>query len=341
MVKNKGQARGITLTYLLGFILILVGLVLPAQVQAADYSKMYSGDYDVKYPVTWHQGSAPYSGDAWEYCTAGTYGPCSCGVHAVASMLLKTGYWGEGKTAVDGTSFASQHNVLSTCIAKTSDGICLKKDEASQYDANNLPSHLQKGPIYNYDQMDAATGGYMTFKEDFYNNTKYLTDYESILRDAYKNGYFAIIAVDLAGPGEGHAIIMDYIDEEGEIVIIDSGGRYKYLEGMYGVSRIILFEVDGLKSYDAPKLWLKESLFPEGHADGADNSVDDSGGDTNAGDSSSDNNSNMRGELEDPFTWLDNPIVYYDEDESIKDGTSKNKGLSNNKKTGWLDRLFN
>lgn len=335
-VTNKHLVRRVFYALIL---LITIIQAYPIEgVYAQKNKEAYTGSYDVKLPVTWHQSLAPYSSDEWGYCTANNYGDCSCGVHAVASLLLKTGYWGVGKDAVDGSDFASQHNVLSTCIATKSTGVCLPDDEASQYSqTGSLPSHLVKGPIYHYEKLEQATDGHLKFIEEHSNQGNYLSDAKQILTDAYQNGYFAVMGVDLGAEGEGHAIILDYVDTNGDVIIIDSGGRYKYLDAMYGIKRIHLFEVKGLKSYDAPKLWLKEALFEKGVADGASNTRADSGGEEIKANESG--NSNMIGELEDPFTWLDNPIVYYDEDEVDPTRNNTGKGLSNSN-NGWLNWLF-
>lgn len=188
--------------------------------------------FDANRPVTWNQGSAPYAGNSFAYCSEGTFGPCACGVHSIAYVLLKSEYWEMGKLPTDAYALSQEYNI------------------GSNY----------KGiPSYNWSKITEATNGKVKYVGDHWpqNNS---TAHE-IIRDEYVKGNFMILSVKVGGVG--HLIAVDYVDEDGNIVILDSAINAKYLTQMDGngyVRDIKVFSSDEVKSFEAAKYWEGDAV---------------------------------------------------------------------------------
>lgn len=309
--------------------LVVLQIIIPiSEVQASN------PPFNANQPTTWYQSAedTPYYNSDFEYCMDRRYGPCSCGVHAIAVINLKSGYWGKGKIASDGYQFAKEGGILNICITNGTNK-CLK--DSDSYDIDNLPAGYKYGPTYDLSKYGSATNNYIKHVADIRPDDGYhFTSEEAhrIVKQEYEKGHFMYLGVDLNGPNSGHAVVVDYVEDDGKVVIVDSGGRNKYLTDMYGVYNIRTLKVDGLKAYDAPKFWMGDEPFEEGHVDGADNTQNDSG--TPNIDDSGSNNGLMQVEYEDKFVWEDRLVKY----EEHQDRGHENKGVD--KEDGFLNWLF-
>ena len=107
---------------------------------------------------------------------------------------------------------------------------------------------------------------------------------ERQIRQAYKDGYIIALAMmwrqyDPAHPdkpkgGGGHIVAVDYVDDQDRIVLLDSGGGFKYWDDLKeywksdGVTPHIAFfykvKPAGLSGLHAPKFWEKQGI-PTAH----------------------------------------------------------------------------
>lgn len=198
------------LKQLTGMILSL--LIVSSSISPAMAATVYQGGFDPLRPESWLQGGAPYSNNQFAYCSEGTFGPCSCGIHTLAYLLLKSEYWTDGKLATDAYNFSIQ---------------------------NNFGSNYHGGPAYRWSDLDSMTGNYLTYEGAYYINS--YEEASALIRQEYARGNYVVIS--LAGNG-GHLIMTDYVDEQGNIVVLDSGWRYKYLDdfrGMYSLQYLQVF----------------------------------------------------------------------------------------------------
>lgn len=273
-------------------ILLTLSLVMVGQgttVRAVDLSEVYVGDYDVNKPISWAQSAPPYSQEYFEWCD-GTFGGCACGVHTLAYLFIKTGYWSMGKDAMDAYKLTKEKGV------------------GRNHEMSGMPS-------YDFHLMTSITDGKVKYLENAeFGNATSSHDY---IREQYKKGHFMTLSVEVSGTG--HLIAIDYVDDEGNIVILDSAIRAKYLNAMDRggwVRNVHTYKVDGLKAQDAPKFWEGES----GSAQSGSDSDSDS------------NNGGAFPELNDQWKT---PLVEYEEDAV----DTKVKGL-NQVDPGFMGWLF-
>lgn len=219
-IKHKGKGK------IIGLLLALTVMgQLPTQTVLAT-------NYDANRPVTWNQMSAPYSNQSFAYCGEGMFGPCSCGVHSLATLLLKTEYWERGKTAVDAYQFSQEHKI---------------------------GSNYQGIPSYHWPGVTKATNKNVTHIRSHWPQNS--TTSHDIIREEYEKGNFMLLSVEVGGGG--HLIAVDYVDEDGNIVIIDSAINAKYLTQMDNngyVRDIQVFESDTIKATEAAKFWEGEEV---------------------------------------------------------------------------------
>lgn len=188
--------------------------------------------FDANRPVTWNQGTAPYAGNSFAYCSEGTFGPCSCGVHSLAYVLLKSEYWEMGKLPTDAYALSQEFGI---------------------------GSNYQGTPSYDWERVTKATGGYVTHVRSHW--TQNNTTSHDLIRQEYAKGNYMILSVKVGGTG--HLIAVDYVDDEGNIVILDSAINAKYLTQMDGngwVRDIQVFSVDDLPANEAAKYWEGDAV---------------------------------------------------------------------------------
>lgn len=272
---------------LVALTLAIVGVQSVSLVQAADYGETFSGSYSKDNPISWLQSGQPYNQEAFAYCSEGTFGYCACGVHTLAYLMLKTGYWTTGKDAMDGYKFAQD---------------------------KGIGSNSSGTPAYNWAGITAATSNKVKHLENAWFEDA--SSSHAYIKEQYNKGNFMVLSVKMGGVG--HLIAVDYVDANGDIVILDSGRRYKYLKAMDGegwVRDVHTFSATGKDAKTAPKFW---------------------DGEASTGSSSDGTTKNKDGSFPELNDEWKNPVVEY-EGNVVK---AKDKGLNVNEERGWLSWLF-
>lgn len=213
----------------------MVGIILALGANTLTVSAgsmtLYNGeDYNKNNPLSWNQYHAPYSDDYFSF-SGSTFGYASCGVHSLAYLFLKTEFKDAGFNAEDAYKFAKDHGI------------------GSNY----------KGiPAYHFPNITKATNGYIKHIDSIWPpNTKEAHD---IIRREYEKGNFMLLSVKASAIGT-HIVGVDYVQDDGQIVILDSAYQAKYITDMFDngyVRNIEVFKVEGLDAKDAPKFWKGE-----------------------------------------------------------------------------------
>lgn len=279
-----------------------VSLSLSLQVSAVDlYNDTYTGESKLEDPLSWNQCQQPFSNDIYPVWGE-TYCQSSCGAHSLTWVMMKSKVWGKDKTPKDAWEFFSRNGWASPGSAGY--GIMGGPGEEGGHTFTN------KGTVSSSD----------------------IGTVKSFLVDTYNQGYYAIINVP------GHLIAMDYVDSEGNVLVLDSAGtRCKYLECAMtkwagGPTLAWAIEISG-----APKSNASDAIrFWDGDA-----AVDGGGNSSNNNNSGGSSGGGNRWDLDtfDPFEPLDNPLVEYNNENVGKGVEDSNKGVQR-KNTSWIDKLF-
>lgn len=187
-----------------------------------EYPSAYPGEWDAHSPISWKQGEGPFARDYFEF--SGTdFADASCGMHSFAVILLKSGYVRSGFTAKDAYGLALDYG---------------------------MGSNYYGMPAYNWERVTEATGGYLEHVATVREGNLY-----EEIREAYRRGEYVIISTSINGVG--HLVALDYVDKDGNIVIIDSAIRANSLDQMGAVHYIVRFKADR-PSHKAPRYWMGE-----------------------------------------------------------------------------------
>lgn len=261
------------------------------QVSAVDVmNDKYAGAWEKGKPESWGQCDAPYSNRIFPIWGE-SYCSASCGGHAITYMLLKAGLLEEGATPPDIESWISDSGI-------------------AQYQG-----------VYPYPTVEYK-GTKLEKVEEIDENSPLTDSHKEFIKDHYKEGHFIIINVPY------HFIALDYVDKDGNIVVLDSGWKMKYLEGAWkaafnysGVTRtrIVAYKIEGKDSTKAPKFWEGEAAEFDGDGEG------DEG-----------NNGGGTGEI---VSEPPEPIIKYQDEEEKKVDDGNKKGLE--KSSSIWDILFN
>lgn len=192
-------------------------------------------------PVTWKQSDALYTELSFPYGEEGSNYTISCGVHAGTALLLKSGYYKQGKTVLDFVEEMPEDFV------------------EPRYD--RVLKRLS--PAYDYSQIEQMTDGFLTLT-DVWDKRMESDPYEYIKSEAEKGQY---LIVWLRGDtGGAHLNLVDYVEDK--VYIIDSGTDRETLESVdqgwfskyrhdlngSSIERVLSFSSRGLKSYESPRL---------------------------------------------------------------------------------------
>lgn len=310
----EGQAINISQRqWLKVVVLILAGLGLlfmsTQTVEAKDLAgERYTGAYSTSDPLSWNQCNHSYSGDIYPVWGE-TYCSSSCGAHSLMWMLMKSGVWGMDKTAKDAWTFFESNG-----WAYAGSGGYVSMGSGAPVTENGKKIEL----------MDTISGAG-------------LDSIKGWLREIYDKGYYAILNVP------GHLIGFDYIDADGDPVMLDSAELCKYLEcigNRWGHSYTAwAYKIEGAKSNgpDAINFWEGDV------ASGSSSSGGDSNNPSNGSGSSNVLSFDDREECyktpivdycADPYTW-ESHLVEYEENRNTP---YENKGVD--KEDGFLNWLF-
>lgn len=273
-------------------IVILVGIFVSiattSRVEAKDLvGAKYTGSYSVDDPLSWNQCNHSYSNDVYPVWGE-TYCQSSCGAHSLTWVLLKSGIWDMSKSPKDAFTFFSKNGWAS--------------QGSGGYNSMGVGAPVKENGK-TIEAVKYMSGGMDSFKP--------------WARDMYDSGYYVIMNVP------GHLIAMDYVDADGDIVILDSADLCQYIEcavARWGNSITAwAYEVSGSKANDASAVNFWDGDTVTGRA----------GGD----DTNNTNNGGMFPELNDEWKT---PMVTYD------DGIvqAQDKGLNGKEERGWMDWMF-
>lgn len=284
---NKKKGR--LLTLLLTITLLLTNILT---IHAKDLvGDRYNGSYDAKNPLTWDQCNHSWSNEIYPiwgetYCQSG------CGAHALTWILLKSGAWG------------------------------LDKSPRDAWDAFVSPNGMAVAGGGGYDNMDVFAGTYGGKKVETmgYSGNLGGEELKKWLRDQYNQGYYVAINVP------NHFIALDYVDTDGDIVVLDSAGLCKYIECSFNrwgyEGQAWAYKVEGVPSNSD-----KAINFWEG--DAARGGTSEDSGNNNSGGQT--NGMGWDPNTFNPFEPLENPLVKYEENQ---DRGNQNKGVDT-KKSWW------
>lgn len=266
---------------------IFVSIVTTSRVEAKDLvGTKYTGSYSVDDPLSWNQCHHSYSNDVYPVWGE-SYCKSSCGAHSLTWVLLKSGVWDMSKSPKDAFTF---------------------------FNKNGWASQGSGG----YNSM--GVGAPVTENGKTIEAVKYMSgnmdSFKTWARDMYDSGYYVIMNVP------GHLIAMDYVDSDGDIVILDSADLCQYIEcavARWGNSITAwAYEVSGSKANDASSINFWDGDTVTGRAGGDDTNTSNGG---------------MFPELNDEWKT---PMVTYD------DGIvqAQDKGLNTKEARGWMDWMF-
>ena len=267
---------------------MLITLVSAPSVQAKDLvGAKFTGSYSVDDPLSWNQCNHSYSNDVYPVWGE-TYCQSSCGAHSLTWVLLKSGVWDMSKSPKDAFTFFSKNGWAS--------------QGSGGYNSMGVGAPVKENGK-TIEAVKYMSGGMDSFKP--------------WARDMYDSGYYVIMNVP------GHLIAMDYVDSDGDIVILDSADLCQYIEcavARWGNSITAwAYEVSGAKANDTSSINFWDGDTVTGRA----------GGD----DTNNTNNGGMFPELNDEWKT---PMVTYD------DGIvqAQDKGINAKEERGWMDWMF-
>ena len=240
--------------------------------------------YDPNQPATWRQTYTPFSNQHYTPSREknATYGAAGCGAFALTSLWLKTGYKQTGFTpdqagqwldtvARDYTKSYSKDEspkTLHSFVENDEDGVTLYY-QAYLGDYMDL-ANADPGVRYFSTANDEVAFGER--KNDRVNvwraelaqayPTRFPADADEWIRAEYAKGRFIAIVMDVTN-GQ-HIAIVDEILPDGTIVMVDSGGGFRYWEGMkaeWGAKAraVYSYQARGLDIQDSPKFWRGDS----------------------------------------------------------------------------------
>lgn len=240
--------------------------------------------YDPNQPATWRQMYTPFSNQHYTPSREknASYGAAGCGAFALTSLWLKAGYKQVGFTPDQAGQWL---DTVARDYTKS-----YSKDESPktlhsfvENDEDGVTSYYQ---AYLGDYMDVANADpglrYFSTANDEYafgsrkNDrvnvwraelakaypTRFPADADEWIRAEYAKGRFIAIVMDVSN-GQ-HIAIVDEILPDGTIVMVDSGGGYKYWEGMKAewsakATAVYSYQARGLDIQDSPKFWRGDS----------------------------------------------------------------------------------
>lgn len=283
MVLTNNYKRNLLFTLLAGLFLTFF---IPMTAQAKDvYGERYTGSYDVNNPLTWNQCSHAYSNDTYPVWGE-SYCASSCGAHSLTWMFLKSGVWDMSKSPKDAFTFFNKNGWAS----KGSGG----------YNSMGIGAPVtENGKTVK--AVKYVSGDMATFK--------------TWAKDMYNQGYYMIVNVP------GHLIGVDYVDEDGDVVVLDSADLCKYIEcavERWGNSITAwAYEIEGSKSNASSSI----NFWTGGKVTGK------------AGNTSQQETGGSFSELNDEWT---NPMLEYDNNAVH----TRDKGLNVNEERGWFSWMF-
>lgn len=270
----------------IGIATTLIAVAQPmVSADTIDINIKSKAEYNPKQPATWRQLDTPFSN---QYYTpsreqGATFGMAGCGAFAIAALWQKTGY--RDVTPVDvanwlNTSARDYSKAISpdekhTGLMKPFVTNTPKAGITTYYpaylgDYMDIDGPADKGVRYLSTGGDGVAFGYKindnvhVWKKSLAEKypTLYQQDADEYIRQEFAKGRFVMIVMTTRD-GD-HMAIVDDVLPDGTIVMVDSGGGYKYWEGMKQkwkatATSVFSYQAKGLDVQEAPVFWKGET----------------------------------------------------------------------------------
>ena len=242
-------------------------------------------EYNPKQPATWRQLDTPFSS---QYYTpsrekGATFGMAGCGSFAIAALWQKSGYrdvtpievaqWLDtyGRDYSKAISSDEKHTgLMRPFVTNTPNAGITTYLPAYLGDYMDIDGPADKGVRYFSTGGDGVAFGYKindnvhVWKKALADKypTLYQQDADEYIRQEFAKGRFVMIVMTTRD-GD-HMAIVDDVLPDGTIVMVDSGGGYKYWEGMKQkwkavATSVFSYQAKGLDVQEAPVFWKGET----------------------------------------------------------------------------------
>lgn len=270
----------------IGIATTLIAVAQPlVSADTIDINTKSKAEYNPKQPATWRQLDTPFSN---QYYTpsreqGATFGMAGCGAFAIAALWQKTGY--RDVTPVDVANWlnttARDYNkavssdekhtgLMKPFVTNTPIAGITTYYPAYLGDYMDIDGPADKGVRYLSTGGDGVAFGYKindnvhVWKKSLAKKypTLYQQDADEYIRAEFAKGRFVMIVMTTRD-GD-HMAIVDDVLPDGTIVMVDSGGGYKYWEGMKTkwkavATSVFSYQAKGLDVQEAPVFWKGET----------------------------------------------------------------------------------
>lgn len=270
----------------IGIATTLIAVAQPiVSADTIDINIKSKAEYNPKQPATWRQLDTPFSN---QYYTpsreqGATFGMAGCGAFAIAALWQKTGY--RDVTPVDVANWLNttardyskaispdeKHTgLMKPFVTNTPNAGITTYYPAYLGDYMDIDGPADKGVRYLSTGGDGVAFGYKindnvhVWKKSLAEKypTLYQQDADEYIRAEFAKGRFVMIVMTTRD-GD-HMAIVDDVLPDGTIVMVDSGGGYKYWEGMKTkwkavATSVFSYQAKGLDVQEAPVFWRGET----------------------------------------------------------------------------------
>lgn len=270
----------------IGIATTLIAVAQPmVSADTIDINIKSKSEYNPKQPATWRQLDTPFSN---QYYTpsrekGATFGMAGCGSFAIAALWQKSGYrdvtpvevaqWLDtyGRDYSKAISSDEKHTgLMRPFVTNTPNAGITTYLPAYLGDYMDIDGPADKGVRYFSTGGDGVAFGYKindnvhVWKKALADKypTLYQQDADEYIRQEFAKGRFVMIVMTTRD-GD-HMAIVDDVLPDGTIVMVDSGGGYKYWEGMKQkwkatATSVFSYQAKGLDVQEAPVFWKGET----------------------------------------------------------------------------------
>lgn len=270
----------------IGIATTLIAVAQPmVSADTIDINTKSKAEYNPKQPATWRQLDTPFSS---QYYTpsrekGATFGMAGCGSFAIAALWQKSGYrdvtpvevaqWLDtyGRDYSKAISSDEKHTgLMRPFVTNTPNAGITTYLPAYLGDYMDIDGPADKGVRYFSTGGDGVAFGYKindnvhVWKKALADKypTLYQQDADEYIRQEFAKGRFVMIVMTTRD-GD-HMAIVDDVLPDGTIVMVDSGGGYKYWEGMKTkwkavATSVFSYQAKGLDVQEAPVFWKGET----------------------------------------------------------------------------------
>lgn len=270
----------------IGIATTLIAVAQPmVSADTIDINIKSKAEYNPKQPATWRQLDTPFSS---QYYTpsrekGATFGMAGCGSFAIAALWQKSGYrdvtpievaqWLDtyGRDYSKAISPDEKHTgLMKPFVTNTPKAGITTYYPAYLGDYMDIDGPADKGVRYLSTGGDGVAFGYKindnvhVWKKSLAEKypTLYQQDADEYIRAEFAKGRFVMIVMTTRD-GD-HMAIVDDVLPDGTIVMVDSGGGYKYWEGMKQkwkatATSVFSYQAKGLDVQEAPVFWKGET----------------------------------------------------------------------------------